>query len=152
MLQTGCKIELKVSLLSKMVEFRPSFEFCDQTVGLTDQRPVLYSEPIFLDRIPYRSLGQNLVSVPIPNQFILWDLEPISYRSRSLTSRYRTSFIPCKKVPNQAASLIMIHCTRKKVFFTTKTLIQSQMNIIVFTMEQLCVTKGFVNSIKQFHQ
>ena len=58
---------------------------------------VLYSEPIFLDRVPYRSLGQNLVSVPIPNQFHPSDLEPIPYRSRSLTSSYRTSLAPLKK-------------------------------------------------------
>ena len=52
--------------------------------------PVMHSEPIFSDRAPYRSLGQNLVSVPIPNQFFPVDLEPIPVRSRSQTSRDQT--------------------------------------------------------------
>ena len=47
----------------------------------------MYSEPIFSVRVPYRSLGQNLVSVPIPNQFFPVDLEPIPVRSRSQISR-----------------------------------------------------------------
>ena len=46
-----------------------------------NRKAVLYSDPIFWDSVPYRSLDQKLDIVPIPIQYFQKDIDPIQFRS-----------------------------------------------------------------------
>ena len=55
---------------------------------------VLYSDPIFSDSVPYRSLGQNLDIVPIPIQYFQKDIDPIQFRSDPGLDLFDPPYIP----------------------------------------------------------